>query len=250
MRFLACLIVSIGLLASAAVRAEPGDGGFDIGPWHGSPANDGCRMEAFFGRQEAPVALTIGLDRARGWTLAIRSSQFVLRGRQIKGGIAFDDEHPTDIRGDVVSPTTVSFAFPDTQLLDRHAASRKLALVFSDVALPFVLPGFENATRALRDCAAANAAASAGPAASIVTPVAFVTAAASGPVAEDPRLFSEIVAPMIVGFVGSVLAVLLSAAILFQIVRARARTRYFRQWNAEYRATAAQPMAVELRAAA
>jgi len=257
MRVLAALILSISTLAwTVGARADAGDGSFNVGVWRGAPvATDGsftyCGMQAFFGQRDAPVALTIGLDRMRGWSVAIRSGQFALPAGHIKAGLAFDDEAPVDVQGEVESATTVSFNFPDTKLLDRHLQSRKLVLIFSDAALPFVLSGFDEATKALRGCVAANA----GPAteqpateetAGAAPTVAYLGAKAANPEPVNPRLFSEIVGPMIVGFVGSVLLVLLAGSVLFQIVRTRAKSRYLRLWSEEYRSTATRPVTVGL----
>ena len=264
MRVVALLILSISALLAASARAEPGVGSFDLGVWRGSPvSNDtgfaSCAMEAFFGRKDAPVALTIGLDRLSGWTVAIRSDQFMMHtGSRIKAGLAFDDGAPVDVTGDVVTPTSVSFGFPTTDLLDRHQSARKLVLIFSDAALPFALSRFDEASQALRNCVAANATSlsqqQAVDTAAQASPVPVVADAKPGePQPVNPGLLSEIVAPLLVGFVGSVLLVMLLGAILFHIVRARAQSRYLRLWSAEYRSSATRPLTVgllETRAAA
>ncbi|HLG86885.1 MAG TPA: hypothetical protein VKZ79_06775 [Alphaproteobacteria bacterium] len=255
MRPVALMIVSISMLIAMSARAQPVDGGFDLGVWHGSPAsNDGgfasCGMEALFGRRDSPVALTIGLDRLRGWTVTLRSDEFMMHtGGRIKAGLAFDDEIPVDVTGDVVNPTTVSFRFLTTALLDRHQRARKLVLVLSDAALPFALSQFEEAMQALRGCVAANVTSSSEQpaAAPLAIPVsAAIDLKPSEAQPADARLLSRIVTPLMVGFVGSVLLVLLLGAVLFQIVRARAQSRYFRLWTAEYRASVTPVLAMGL----
>jgi hypothetical protein len=255
MRAVALLIVSISMLIAVSARAQLVDGSFDLGVWRGSPAStDGgftaCDMEALFGRRDSPVALTIGLDRLRGWSVTLRSDEFMMHsGGQIRAGLAFDEEPPVDVTGDVISPSSVSFRFPTTTLLDRHQQARKLVLVLSDAALPFALSQFAEATQALRACVAANVTSSSEQAAT--APLALPVSAAadlkpSQAAPADARLLSRIVTPLMVGFVGSVLLVLLFGAVLFQIIRARAQSRYFRLWTAEYRASVTPVLAMGL----
>lgn len=264
MRLLVATILSLSLLAWSGAHAQIGDGSFNVGAWHGSPVStDGgfayCGMQAFFGRKDAPVGLTIGLDQLRGWTIAVRGDQFALTTGQIKAGLAFDDETPIDVRGEIESPTMISFRFPSTDLLDRHLRSRKLVLIFHDAALPFALSGFEDATKALRSCVAANTAAPAEQpvvetATAVPAPVVASPAASSTErEPPNPRLWSEVVGPMIIGFIGSVTTVLLIGGIVFQVARVRARSRYLRLWSAEYRSSATRPSSMslpEMRAAA
>ena len=249
--FLLCTFVS--------AHADTSDSAFRIGPWQGEPENsDGlfafCGMTAIYGQQGAPVMLTVGLDRDLGWMVAVSSDQFKLPFGKIKAGLAFDDERPVDVQGDVKSPVMMSFRFDNTEVLNRHLAAKKLVLIFRDVALPFMLPRFTEAAQALKDCLKANMPVMAAtPQTGAAQQIAVATPgdAARQPILAESlgamavpdldgprsRLFPDLIEPVFVGFTGSVFIVVLAGSLIFGLATIRMRTRYQAQWSREYRAT-------------
>src|SRR5215470_15464190 len=108
------LLLAVLLTTLLPARAEGQGTLFKIGPWRGSAvAADGgfafCGMTALYGQKGSPVALTIALDGKSGWMVAISSEQFKLPTGAIKAGLAFDDETPMDVQGDVKNPAMMSF---------------------------------------------------------------------------------------------------------------------------------------------
>lgn len=250
------LFVSAFIATIDRARGNASDGSFDIGVWHGSPVvAEGsfafCSMFVLFGRKAVPSVLVIAIDKKQGWTVAISSDEFKLPIGRIKAGLAFDDEAPVDVLGEIRSPTMISFGFPTTELLDHHVGARKLVLIFRDAVLPFALPRFAEAAQALRDCLRTNSVlATSSPATnqsvqteSVAQAPAVVPApaAAANPAAVSLHLSSELVGLTIVGVVGSVLVFLGTVIVLFTIRRARMESRYFHLWSAEYRETSAAP---------
>lgn len=253
----AAAILAFMLCTICGARADAPDSAFRIGAWQGTPMDsDGafafCGMTAIYGQKDAPVALTIGLDRDLGWMVAMSSDQFKLPLGKIKAGLAFDDEAPIDVQGDVKSPIMMSFRFDKTDNLDRHIAAKKLVLIFRDVALPFTLPQFAEAAKALRSCLQTNMPPIAATAA--LEPLAPQADVAASPVpppmpapsragtARQSRLFVDLIEPLFVGFAGSVLIVILAGCLIFGVARARMKTRYQEEWSREYR-TAPTPVA-------
>jgi len=261
-------ILAASLVALSGARADGPDANFRIGAWQGAPVStDGafafCGMTALYGQKSAPAALTVALDARQGWTVAVSSDQLRLPVGTITAGLAFDDEAPVEIEGEASSPVMMSFHFRDTAILDRHAGARKLVLIFSDMAQPFMLSRFAEAVAALKSCQQSGAgaptlaaestpaAASASPpaaSAQIAAPVAIRADAAPWPPAGRPaptdlRLFSDLVGPLAVGFVGSVLIVVLAGFAFFEITQTRRKSEYRGRWSAEYRSAHPQAAA-------
>ena len=231
--------------------AELADGSFDVGSWHGSAVNaDGsfafCSMFGLFGRNTAPLALAIALNDSRGWTLAISSDRLKLPVGPIKARLAFDDEPPSEIRGEIRSPTVIAFSFGTTDLLDRHSGAGKLVLTFHELALPFDLPQFAAALGSLRDCLRLHAATTV-----VFQPLTEMQILAPAPVQtifimpvqvrEGLGLRVRLIGLVAISCLASPFLLLLAVTLSFATWHLRMRSRYLSLWRAEYRGQSLSP---------
>ena len=151
------LALSFLLLLGTSARAQPLAPGVQQQAWRVAPVKDAgvfvfCSMSATFDSGDAPVTLTIALDRANDWAVSVHGERLSLPLGPVGGQLWFDDQEPTGLNGVVRVSNTVSFLLRGPALLEANANAKKLTLAFANKSLRFDLGSFPGAVQSLKGC--------------------------------------------------------------------------------------------------